>query len=45
MYPSKFDKGRVFGILGNYNGNPSDDITNTTCGTVASLANFFDCYK
>lgn len=45
MYPSKFDKGRVFGILGNYNGDPSDDLTQTKCGTVASQAECFDCYK
>ena len=45
VYPSKFDSGRIFGILGDYNGVASDDKTRTKCGTVTTEAAFFDCYK
>ncbi len=43
--PSKFDYGRVYGLLGNYNGNSADDLTNTNCGRVSTLNVYMDCYK
>ena len=45
MIPSKLDKNKVFGLLGDYNGNRNDDLRRTKNGTVTNNNDFFHLYE
>ena len=45
MIPSKLDKNKVFGLLGDYNGDRSDDLRRTKNATVMNNNDFFNLYE
>jgi hypothetical protein len=46
IIPSKLDAGKINGLFGNYNGNPSDDFQKTRNGNTANNQDdFFNSFK